>query len=233
MPRKRRYLTRDQKLFVIRRYLHDGLRAWDVARELGPQWGQADIYSIVRRACRSLGIRRTYRRWGNKRDRRLITCNHSTTFDKNCRKCVSRQRRKEYYRSKGQDEPLPIPYQHALKPIARRYRAIRNKVLGVRIVDILNAQEPMDRAAYILLDVYDYQPEDVSYYLKEPPGTLLERSGKVNKIIRLTEHQNMYKDWPLVQQLIDEGCSESEVKEMIGIGDTGWNAAKRRGDVRV
>lgn len=148
-----------------------------------------------------------------------------------CRKCAKANKRRYYYQGAGWGyTPLPISYRYALEPIKSRYRAIRNKVIGARIVDILNAQEPKDRAAYILLRIYGYDPNEVAGYFGE---RMEPRAERVAALVSATEHQDVYKDWGLVQQLIDEGVGEADVKEMIQISDAGWNAAKRRGDVRV
>lgn len=166
-------------------------------------------------------------------------CGHPRTLENSvgnqfyygCRKCSKQNKRERYYSLAGWDHtPLPISYRYALKPL-HRYRAIRGKSLGARVVDILNEQAPIDRAAYILLHAYQHAAETVAEYFKGCPVEFQARADHVKRLVAATEHQNYYKDWPLVQQLIDEGVSEAEVKEMIGISQPGWDAAKRRGAV--
>lgn len=154
-------------------------------------------------------------------------------FQHGCRKCAKRQKRSYYYRGKGETPPLPIPFRFALAPIKRKYHSINNKVIGVRVVAILNDCDPLDRASYMLRSLRNYDLEYISEHLSISADEIERRAATVGERVRLTEHQNMYKDWDLVQGLIDEGVTEAEVKEMIGISQPGWDAAKRRGAVRV
>lgn len=127
---------------------------------------------------------------------------------------------------------LARAYQTAIRPKLHWRYGIGGHY-GRRVIAILNAQEARDRAAYLLLIGHKFDPAHVAEHTAEPIESLWERAERVRKAISATEHQNFYKDWKLVQQLIDEGIPESEVKEMIKITPNGWFKAKQRGDVRV
>jgi hypothetical protein len=123
-------------------------------------------------------------------------------------------------------------FANALKPLHKHF-AINNVKLGMRAVRILNAQTSEDRAAYLLLLRHRFEPCRVAECLGEDVEQIELRAKSVQQKIAATEHQNFYKDWKLVQQLIDEGIPEAEVRDMICITVNGWFKAKQRGDVRV
>jgi hypothetical protein len=51
-----RTLSADQADLIVRRYIQGKEPAWDVARAIGPEWAQADIYILARKLSADLGI---------------------------------------------------------------------------------------------------------------------------------------------------------------------------------
>jgi hypothetical protein len=102
-----------------------------------------------------------------------------------------------------------------------------------RIRKLVDAADPADRACYLMSEYHGRTNEEIGYWLNLEAEEVVRRRDEITRQIERTEHQDVYKDWPLVQKLIDAGASEIEVKEMICISQAGWDAAKRRGDVHV
>lgn len=124
-------------------------------------------------------------------------------------------------------------YAAAIRPKLHPHYAVENKRLGKRVVTILDGQDPLDRAAYLLLEKHRFNENEVAACMGETVEDVRARAALVRNAVAATEHQNFYKDWSLVQQLIDEGIPEAEVREMICITVNGWFKAKQRGDVRA
>lgn len=56
-----RQLSEGQRDLVIQHYLLGSVPAWNVARMLGPEWGQSDIYFLAKRLAAEHGITRLNR----------------------------------------------------------------------------------------------------------------------------------------------------------------------------
>jgi hypothetical protein len=151
-----------------------------------------------------------------------------------CRICVSAQKRARYYRSRGYETPpLPLAYRNALRGFVRNWTNVGGTYIHERIRRHLANADPLTRACYLMIIYHQRPVAEVAHWLQIDEEDALARKDEIAQALSLTEHQDMYKDWSLVQELIDAGVSEREAKEMIDISQAGWDAAKRRGDVRV
>lgn len=172
----------------------------------------------------------------------LWQCGHPRTVENSigfqikygCRMCGAAAKRERYYRSRGYEKPpLPLAYRNALRGFVRKWTNVGGAYIHERVRKALAEAEPLTRVCYLMTVFHHRQPDEIGGWLGISQGEVLSRKQSMAEALNRTEHQDMYKDWTLVQQLIDEGVGEADVKEMIHISDAGWNAAKRRGDVRV
>jgi hypothetical protein len=169
-------------------------------------------------------------------------CGHQRTIEnavarklKNgCRACCEQRVREYYYRGRGYSRPpLPLAYRNALEGPAGRFPQVAGKYVCKRVLTAVLAADPISRACYLMAEFHKRSTAEIARWLEISKAEVEHRCGELRDALSRTEHQNRYRDWPLVQQLIDEGVCEAEVKDMIGISKASWNEAKRRKVIHV
>lgn len=152
-----------------------------------------------------------------------------------CKECQSRKRRDHRYRQLGySSSPLPVAYRNALRPISRLYTNRGGRYIRLRVREIVNGAEPIDRACFLLRSIHGKPAAEVGRWLELPESEVERRNALVRGQIGRTAHlDKQNKDWALIQEILDSGVSQRDCQEMCGVSDAGWRKAKARGDIRV
>lgn len=163
-------------------------------------------------------------------------CGHDRTPENTtgrcCKACHARRMREYYYRTRGYSRPpLPLAYRNALGAM-HKYEVAQTYVPD-RDRQILAAAEPLTRACYLLTEYHKRPTPEIAAHLEMTADDVRQRHEGMVHELSLSEHRNRYRDWPLVQELLDAGVGEPGVKEMIHISKAQWNHVKRNGTIRV